>query len=205
MTTSVPRPLRRDARQNRAAIVLAAAEILRADPEAGVDTIAARAGLTRRAVYGHFPSRDELVEEVFVTGAARIAAALLPINDEDPRIAIATIGARLWREVAHVRTTVRLAVRGPHRSRVAEVLTPLREVLLREVELGVASGVFRQDIQAVTLARLIEGTALAVLDVASESELSVADGERLVIISVLSTAGLGWEQAARVGDLVATP
>ena len=183
--------------------MLAAADILRTDPEAGVDVIAAHAGLSRRAVYGHFASREQLVEEVFAAGAARISAALVPIDDSDPLIAIATIGARLWREVAHVRTTVRIAVRGQHRARVAEVLRPLRELLLHQVELGVRSGVFRQDVAPATLARLIEGTALAVLDVASDTDLPVAEGERLVIVSVLSTAGLGWEQAACFVEKVA--
>ncbi|GAB3140854.1 TetR/AcrR family transcriptional regulator [Marisediminicola antarctica] len=192
-----PRQVRRDALLNRLSILQAAVSVLCVDPDAGMDAIAARAGLTRRAVYGHFPTRDHLIEEILATGAARIAASLLPLDDTDPRAAIATIGSRLWGEVSHVRATAVLAVRGPYSARIAEVLRPLREVLERVVTVGVASGSFRQDVPAPILARLIEGTALNVLDEASRLGLNSAEGDRLVVITTLSCAGLGWEDAAR--------
>lgn len=55
---------RRDAASNREALLDAARAILNRDPEASLDTIAAAAGLTRRAVYGHFPSRNTLLAEL---------------------------------------------------------------------------------------------------------------------------------------------
>ena len=198
---SIPRPaprqVRRDALLNRLSILQAGVSVLCVDPDAGMDTIAAAAGLTRRAVYGHFPSRDHLIEEILATGAARMTASLLPLDDTDPRAAIATIGSRLWGEVSHVRATALLAVRGPYRARIAEVLRPLREVLERVVTAGVASGSFRQDVPAPILARLIEGAALNVLDEATRLGLTSAEGHRLVVITTLSCAGLGWEDAAR--------
>ena len=192
-----PRPVRRDALLNRLSILQSALTVLCVDPDAGMDAIAARAGLTRRTVYGHFPTRDHLIEEILATGAARIAASLLPLDDTDPRAAIATIGSRLWGEVSHVRATALLAVRGPYNARIAEVLRPLREVLERVVTAGVASGSFRQDVPASILARLIEGAALNVLDEASRLGLTSAEGDRLVVITTLSCAGLGWKDAAR--------
>ena len=191
------RPVRRDAMLNRLAILQAAVRVLCVDPDAGMDAIAAEAGLTRRAVYGHFPSRDQLIEEMLATGAARISASLLPLDDSDPLAAIATIGSRLWGEVSHVRATALLAVRGPYRSRIAEVLRPLREVLERVVTAGVASGSFRQDVPAPILARLIEGAALNVLDEATRLGLTAEEGDRLVVITTLSCAGLSWQDAAR--------
>jgi len=196
----VARQVRRDALLNRLSILQAAVSVLCVDPDAGMDAIAARAGLTRRAVYGHFPTRDHLVEEILATGAARIAASLLPLDDTDPRAAVATIGSRLWGEVSHVRATAVLAVRGPYSARIIEVLRPLREVLERVVTAGVASGAFRQDVPAPILARLIEGAALNVLDEATRLGLTSEEGDRLVVISTLSCAGLGWKDAARYVD-----
>ncbi|MGH1526290.1 TetR/AcrR family transcriptional regulator [Leifsonia sp. L25] len=46
--------------------------------------MAARAGLSRRAVYGHFATRDELLVEVFTRGARRLAALLDPVSHPDP-------------------------------------------------------------------------------------------------------------------------
>jgi len=196
----VARQVRRDALLNRLSILQAAVSVLCVDPDAGMDAIAARAGLTRRAVYGHFPTRDHLIEEILATGAARIAASLLPLDDTDPRAAVATIGSRLWGEVSHVRATAVLAVRGPYSARIIEVLRPLREVLERVVTAGVASGAFRQDVPAPILARLIEGAALNVLDEATRLGLTSEEGDRLVVISTLSCAGLGWKDAARYVD-----
>ena len=55
---------RSDAAKNRAALLDAARSELNRDPDASLDTIAAAAGLSRRAVYGHFPSRDALIAEL---------------------------------------------------------------------------------------------------------------------------------------------
>ena len=74
MPTPSTRDPRRDATANREAILSAAAVALNEDIDASLETIAARAGLSRRAVYGHFATRDELLVEVFTRGARRLAA-----------------------------------------------------------------------------------------------------------------------------------
>ena len=52
---------RADAEQNYARIVETAAQLLKEDPDAGLDAIAAAAGLGRATVYRHFRGRRELV------------------------------------------------------------------------------------------------------------------------------------------------
>lgn len=193
-------PRRSDARLNRELIIAAAARVLQVDGDAGMDAIAAEAGLSRRALYGHFPTRDSLVEQVFAAGAIRIASILLPLDDADPRLAIATIGARLWREVAHIRFTAQLAVRGPYRAHIGEVLRPLRALVEHTVQTGIASGAFRQDVAAPLLARLVEAGALAVLDEATARNLSVDEGTRLVIVATLSCVGLDWVESGAIAD-----
>lgn len=191
---------RRDATQNRERILAAAVLAIQANPDARLDDIAAEAGLSRRALYGHFATRDELLEEVFALGAARIAAAVLPIDETDPALAIALVGSRLWGEVAQIRANASLALREPFRERTIVVLQPLRNRLLELVQLGIDSGRFRQDIGAAVLARLIEGAALTVLEEATRSKLSLDEGNRLVVLNTLACAGVPWREATAVID-----
>jgi AcrR family transcriptional regulator len=52
---------RADARRSRAAILEAALEVLSADPDAGLGTIAKAAKVTRQTVYAHFATRERLL------------------------------------------------------------------------------------------------------------------------------------------------
>ena len=195
MPIETERPRRRDAAQNRDALLAAARTVLNRDPDASLDAIATEAGLTRRAVYGHFATRDELVRELLALGATRVAAALDGIQHPDPLVRLALIGSRLWAEVASVRVMAQFAVRGPFQADIAAALAPLRASVLGTVRAGVATGRIRDDIPAEQLARLIEGAALSVLDEATRSELDVPAGTRLVTLSVLSLAGLSAADA----------
>jgi len=57
-------PKRADARKNIAAILDAATACLARDPDASISDIAAAAGVGRVTLYGHFPSRSELIADV---------------------------------------------------------------------------------------------------------------------------------------------
>ena len=113
-TSPRSRAPRKDAAENRSALLEAAVRLLNRDIDASLEAIAAEAGLSRRAVYGHFATRDDLVREVLVRGAERIGASILPIEHADARVEIALYGATLWREVRHASVTAEFAVRGPH-------------------------------------------------------------------------------------------
>lgn len=199
---SLSRPPRRDASDNRAAIVAAARTLLRRDPDSSLESIAAEAGLSRRTVYGHFASRDALVATVFESGAARIAAALATVVAEDPADEVALIGVRMWREVESIRVNARLALLSPFREAIAGALEPVRSQLRATVARGIDSGRFRGDIDAAALARLIERAAVAVLDEAAESELADADAERLVMVNGLAVAGFSWREAGEIAERI---
>lgn len=192
---------RRDAAANREALLAAAVRLLRSDIDAPLEAIAAEAGLSRRAVYGHFANRDDLVREVLQQGAARVAASLDPISHPDPRVEIALYGATLWREVQHALVTADFAVRGPHTQLVGKALEPAREKLRQTVRRGVRSGALRRDIRSTALAALIEGAAVSVLTEATRTGLDARAGHTLVMVAALSMAGLGWRDA---DELVAT-
>ncbi|MEA9984053.1 MULTISPECIES: TetR/AcrR family transcriptional regulator [Subtercola] len=195
---SASRAPRRDATENRQALLDSARLLLNRDPDTSLEAIAAGAGLSRRSIYGHFATRDKLIVALQASGSERVIAALAAVDHPDSRIAIALIGARLWSEVEHVRVMAQLAVRGPQRELFGETLAPLRAQLLAIVRRGVESGELRPDIEPGTLARLIEGAALSVLDEAVRHSLSRAEGHRLVMLAGLGAAGLSWREATAV-------
>lgn len=203
MTTTGTRAPRRDATENRAALLQAARVVLNRDPDAGLDLIAAEAGLTRRAVYGHFANRDALLLELVEQGTSRVAAALVAVDHPQPLVRLALIASRMWQEVDAVTVMTLFAVRGPFQAQVAERLRPVRRHLSDTVRAGARLDPqhrVRSDIPADTLARLIEAAAISVLDEAARSRMSAAAGRRLAMLAVLSIAGLDATAANRLID-----
>jgi AcrR family transcriptional regulator len=200
MSPTSTRSPRRDAVDNRAALVAAARVVFARDPEASLDVVAVEAGLSRRAVYGHFANRDELQREVVTQGSQRLSSALAAVDHPDPVIRLALIGTGLWREVASLRVMALFAVRGAHKQHTAAGLAPLRRTVLDAVTEAMEMGVARTDIPADRLARLVEDAALSVLDESTRSELSAAEGHRLVIQCVLGALGIGWRDANTLID-----
>lgn len=186
---------RRDAVANKEAILDAAAELLRRSPQASLDRIAAAAGLTRRALYGHFASRDELLRELLDRGAAHISRALEGVRHDDPAVHVALLGSAIWRTIAHVKLVVQMLVTGPLEHAVGEALAPLRRSLLDAVERGCADGSFRQDATPQVVTRLVEEAALSVLDVAVARDLPDDDAQRILSATALGVAGLSWRDA----------
>lgn len=198
MTT--PAPLRRprsDAAANRAGILSAAALTLSLDPHASIDTIARAAGLSRRALYGHFDDRDALLRELIARGAERFNAIASTALDDDAPLALARLTARLWSEAAHVQVAAALALDEVHVEATATALAPLRRAVVALVRRGQDAGAFRADVAAPTLARLIEETARAAVtrvDAASPVASSLA------VRAVLSIAGLSWRESVALLD-----
>ena len=192
---------RSDAAKNRAALLDAARAELNRDPDASLDAIAAAAGLSRRAVYGHFASRDALVAELAELGAARVAAAVDAIHDADPVLDLALVGRLVWDDVEHVRAMTRSVVRGPLREQVLQSrLGPLHARIVADVGLAARTGVGRTDLDPDTVARLIEGAAFAVLDESLRRPMSRQEGRRLVVLAGLGALGLSWREANTVLD-----
>lgn len=200
-TTAEPRSRRRDAEQNRLALLAAAGTVLNRDPDASLDAIAGAAGLSRRALYGHFATRDDLIRSLLAHRVSRVLAAVERVGHPDPPALLALIGVTLWREVEAVRVMAQFTVRGPFQHELAYALAPLRDRVRHAVTVGVSTGRIRDDVEPGMLARLVEGAVLSVLDEATRSAIDVPTGERLVALSVLGTLGFG---AADARALVAT-
>jgi AcrR family transcriptional regulator len=195
MTTPAARPPRRDALDNRAALIDAARAVFARDPGASLDAIAVEAGLSRRAVYGHFASRDDLQRELVTMGAARITAALEGIDHENPVVRLALIAAGIWREVESMRVMALFALRGNLQTHTVAALAPLRLKVFEAVREGVTAGSIRDDIPVERLARLVEDAALSILAESNRSNLSSREGHTLVQLNVLAVLGFGWRDA----------
>jgi AcrR family transcriptional regulator len=184
---------RRDALENRAGILAAAHVALAHDPRASVDAIARQAGLTRRALYGHFDDRDALVRELVRQGAERFNAVAATIDDVDARVALARLAAALWDEASSVQVLAAIALDEAHLEETATALAPLRRTVVRIVRDGQEAEVLRTDVAAPTLARLVEETARTVITRMDASSPAARD---LAVRAVLSIAGLSWREAA---------
>ena len=192
--------MRSDALANREALLAAARVALNLDPDASLESIATLAGLSRRSLYGHFATRDELLRELISTGAARVAAGVATVDHADPLVRLALIASRLWHEVEDIRVMAVFAVRGPLKGHTAEALAPLRLRVVESIAEGAEAGTVRRDIPVARLARLVEDAALAALAEASSDAMPGSAAHRLVMLLVLSTAGLSAEQAAALID-----
>lgn len=193
---TIATPARADVRRNRESLLDATIAVLRRDPDAPLATIAREAGLSRRAAYGHFPGREELVDAALERGAARIAQAVASPPDRDPLVTIARLGAALWDQVADVRAAARTAVSPAHAATVAGAMAPVRRRLRDALDRAASTSSVRTDIDVATLAPLVERAALDVLDTSDGLDPAVA--RTLAMTHPLCAAGVGAQRAARI-------
>ena len=194
MDATFERPVRRDAEHNRATLVAAAQSVLARDAHASMDSIARAAGLSRRAVYGHFADRDALLAELVRAGAERfnaIAASVDSASGSDAPLTIARLTARLWDEAAQVQVAAAIALDEAHVEHTAAALSPLRRRLFALVTDGQEAGSLRTDIAAVTLARLVEETGRMII---TRLDTSSDAARALAVRTVLSVLGLSWRE-----------
>ena len=197
---------RRDALANRVALLDAGLAALTRDPDASLESIAREAGLSRRTVYGHFSSRDELVVAIAVRAGDRLVAALDAVDTsaDDPATALARFELAVWRAAEPFRFLGALAARSEHRDRALERLAPLRERRAGLVRAGQEDGVFRTDTEAEVLARVAGGAVLAVFDELLAGTLAADAAGRLVATTALAVVGVAPAKAARCADAAAS-
>ncbi|WP_405374641.1 MULTISPECIES: TetR/AcrR family transcriptional regulator [unclassified Microbacterium] len=191
-TASTRRP-RKDAASNRADILAAAATTIALNPHAPIDTIARAAGLSRRALYGHFDDRDALLRAVIRVGAQRYNLIADEVDDSDPApLTLARLALALWDGAAHVQFAATVALDDTHVADTAAVLTPVRRRVLGVVERGRADGSIRTDLPAPTVARLVEEAARTVI---TRLDTTSPDAASIAVRAILGVAGLGWRDA----------
>ncbi|MBH0117040.1 TetR/AcrR family transcriptional regulator [Salinibacterium sp. NG253] len=191
MTTSAPRRPRQDAVDNRAGILSAATAAIAHDPQASINTIARSAGLSRRALYGHFADRNALLAEIIDAGAERFNRIASDVTDTDAQVALARLTSLLWQQAAHVQVAASIALDDAHLEATGKALAPLRHAVAAILQRGQNDGTLRTDVDVTTLARLVEEAARAAI---TRVDATLPEARSLAVRTTLSMAGLSWRE-----------
>jgi TetR/AcrR family transcriptional regulator, mexCD-oprJ operon repressor len=143
------RTKRADAQRSIAAILDAAVECLSRKPDASIGEIAQTAGVGRVTLYGHFPSRADLVEAALARAIEDGHAALDAVDlTGDPRKALARLIESSWMLVDRFRSLLLAAQATLPPGRIRTLHTEPMERVHRLIERGQAEDVFRTDLPA---------------------------------------------------------
>jgi AcrR family transcriptional regulator len=189
----------RSMNETRDRILDVALDVLGENPDAGMGDIASAAGVVRRTVYGHFPSRLDLVRTLTERAVTEVTAVLTEVNAAGAAADTTWVEfvARIW-PVAH-RYRVLLALRrGEYGEAIHGLFGPVDELLADLVNRGQDSDVFAQHLPAGILSQLAYGVVFAIAD----SDLSNETlGARAATITSLLMLGVPETGAiALVGD-----
>jgi AcrR family transcriptional regulator len=198
MTT--PGPSRADL--NRLRILdVALAELLR-DPDASMDQIARAAGVVRRTVYGHFPSREALISTLLDGAVDAVAAAnaagLKGVADPEESLVLSTLA--VWEVADRYRILVALAQRSVTVQGIRDRLAPVREASVEMIQIGLDRGVFTSPLSARALTYLHEQMLIALMEAVNDGLLDADAAGPAAAVSMLTVSGV---PATRAAELVA--
>jgi AcrR family transcriptional regulator len=144
-----PPRLRADAAGNRARIIRAARAAVAGGGEVRLNAIARQAGVGQGTLYRHFPTREDLLAEVYREDVAElVAAAPVLLAEHDPVTALARWFDRVA-QYARVKRGVFAAVEvALGQDLAAHSLGPLGEALTTLLDAGKAEGSIRPDVDA---------------------------------------------------------
>jgi AcrR family transcriptional regulator len=170
---------------------VALAELLR-DPDASMDQIARAAGVVRRTVYGHFPSRDALISTLVDGAVEAVAAADAAGREGIDDLAQAVAGSVLavWKVADRYRILVALAQRSVTMEGIIERLAPVRQASTELLQRGLDEGVFVSPLPAPALAYVHEQMMFAVMEAVNHGLLDAREAGRSAAVTVLTAAGV---------------
>ncbi|MFI9601007.1 MULTISPECIES: TetR/AcrR family transcriptional regulator [Streptomyces] len=176
---------------------VALAELLR-DPDASMDQIARAAGVVRRTVYGHFPSREALISTLVDEAVLALAAAHAAGREgvEDPAEAVARSVLALWPIADRYRLLVALAQRTVTMQGIRERLAPVRDSCAEVLQRGLDQGVFSSALPAPALAYVHEQIVFALMEAVNDDLLAAHEAGRSAAVTVLTAAGVPASLAA---------
>ena len=181
------RTRRADAQRNIEAILDAALDRLARDPEASIGEIATAAGVGRVTLYGHFSSRAELVDAVFVRAIEGGEQALGAIDlDGDPRKALARLIESSWQLVDRFRSLLIAAQATLPPGRIRSLHAEPMERVHRLIERGQTEDVFRSDLPASWLVGTMHNVMHGAADEITAGRLDPADAARQITATLLA-------------------
>jgi AcrR family transcriptional regulator len=181
----------------RERILDVALDVLGGDPDAGMGEIASAAGVVRRTVYGHFPSRTELVRTLAQRAVGEIASLLgeIDASEETADAVWADFIARLWPVAHRYRVLVALR-RGEFSAEIHDLLGPVEAALAGLVARGQDTGTFGRHLPAAMLGQVAWAAVFAIAD----TDLPAGTGVRAATITSLLLLGVPEARAGALAD-----
>jgi TetR/AcrR family transcriptional repressor of mexCD-oprJ operon len=178
---------RADAEQNMARILDAAAACLSRSPTASMGEIAQAAGVGRVTVYGHFPSREALVEAALTRVLEQGDAVLSGLDlTGDPRQALRTLIESSWRLIADAGAVLEAAQAVLPPGRIRELHARPAQRVEQLIRRGQAEGAFRTDLPPTWLASVLHHVLKGATADISGGRLDAADAPRFIVATVLA-------------------
>ena len=179
---------RADAERNIEAILDAARIALSRDPDASIGEIAKAAGVGRVTLYGHFPTRAELVTAVVQRALAEAEQTVDRIDlTGDPRDALHRLIAGSWSLTADAGALLAAA----EQALPAEDVRAAHDGLLARatalIERGRAEGAFRTDLSSSSLASLLHSLVHCAATEVAAGRLASEDAGGNIAATALSS------------------
>ncbi|MFD5199040.1 TetR/AcrR family transcriptional regulator [Streptomyces sp. NPDC058375] len=148
--------------RNRLAILTAAQNVLSSNPNASMDEIAEAANMVRRTVYGHFPSRQDLITSLVELGAQELIAYVgdIDVQARDASAEMAGLVLRTYGTAKRFGPVIELA-RRTSADTVFAAMEPFNIVVAALIRHGQKQGAFTSPLDPDLLAHLLEACALA--------------------------------------------
>jgi TetR/AcrR family transcriptional repressor of mexCD-oprJ operon len=178
---------RADAEHNTARILDAAAACLSRSTTASMAEIAQAAGLGRVTLYGHFPSREALIEATLARLLEQGEAVLAGLDlTGDPRQALRTLIESSWRLIADADAVLQAAQSALPPGRIRELHAKPGQRVEALIRRGQAEGAFRTDLPATWLVSVLYHVLKgAAADLAS-GRLDQSDAPRFIVATILA-------------------
>lgn len=178
---------RADAQRNRAKILAAMPDALRKDPDASVADIAAKAGVGRMTLYGHFKTRAELIDATLADSLHRAEAVLADVPLEgDPGEAFEALITSSWMLLERIRAVLVVAQRELQPARIREIHAEAEARMRGLLERGQREGVFRADLPVDWLLAVTHLTMNAAAEEVTAGRLDRDDAARVIVVTLHS-------------------
>jgi AcrR family transcriptional regulator len=167
MATKRPLPAQRkpraDAERNRDRVLEVAKEAFtRSGADASLDDIAKQAGVGAGTLYRHFPSREALIEAVYRTEVAKLAAAERNFAETMPPIEALRAWMLLFVDYIATKKIIAPALNtlvGCHSKVFEASYSQIWEAIRALVKRAIKSGDIRKDLDAIDLLRALIGVS----------------------------------------------
>jgi TetR/AcrR family transcriptional repressor of mexCD-oprJ operon len=178
---------RADAKHNMARILDAAAACLCRSATASMGEIAQAAGVGRVTVYGHFPSREALIEATLIRLLERGEAVLAGLDlSGDPRQALRTLIESSWRLIADAGAVLEAAQSALPPGRIRELHVKQMHRVEELIRRGQSEGAFRADLPASWLANVLYHVLKGAAADIGGDRLDPSDAPHFIVATVLA-------------------